>query len=123
MMPSPPYTGPWDAVVVRIVDADTFDCRVELPFHTDRRERFRLLDYSAPEKNTQPGKDAIAWVNGVMPVGATVKIKTRWVPSGEAQTLGRYLAAFYLRNGTDDWYLLGEAEVAAGHARPGSFEG
>lgn len=121
-LPDPPYTGPWDAVVLRVVDADTFDCRVELPFHVDRRERFRLMDYSAPEKRTPEGKAAIVWINAVMPVGSQVKIKTRWLPSGEDITLGRYVGAFYVR-GVEGWYLLGEAEVLAGHAKAGAFEG
>lgn len=39
----------YTAKVVRVVDADTFDAAVDLGFHITVNERFRVLDYDAPE--------------------------------------------------------------------------
>jgi endonuclease YncB( thermonuclease family) len=121
-LPPPPYAGPWDATLLRMVDADTFDCRVELPLHTDRRERFRLLNVSAPEHSTVEGKASEAWVAERLKPGAPLKLQTSYSKSGERTTLGRYLADVYYHDGTD-WVSLGLAEVVSGHARVGAFEG
>lgn len=44
----------YSAILVRVVDGDTFDADVDLGFHVFVRLRFRLLDVDTPERG-QPG--------------------------------------------------------------------
>ena len=115
-----PYSGPWQAEILRIIDGDTYDVRVRLPFFADRRERVRLLGAGAPEKNTEAGQESIRWVEANMPVGTQVWIQTHFIPtSGEERTLGRYLAEIRLPDGR----LLAAAMIEAGVAHEGTHEG
>jgi micrococcal nuclease len=39
----------YKAKVIRVIDGDTIECRVDLGFHVSCTQRFRLLDVDAPE--------------------------------------------------------------------------
>jgi micrococcal nuclease len=50
------------ASLVKIVDADTLDLRVDLGFRVAFGDRFQLAGINAPEHNTVAGKAAIQFV-------------------------------------------------------------
>lgn len=107
--------------MLRIIDGDTYEVRARLPFFTERRVQIRLRDVSAPEKSTPDGKKSKAWVEGVIPPGAEVGIRTELVATtgDETMTFARYVADVTLPDGND----LGQVMIAAGVARAGAFEG
>jgi endonuclease YncB( thermonuclease family) len=113
----PPYGGPWTAEVLRVIDGDTFEVRVRLPFYTDRRVEIRLHDVSAPERSTVAGKAAKAWVIDRLS-GRQILIRSYMVADHEDQSFTRFIADVEL-DGQD----FGRMMIAAGFARPGAFMG
>lgn len=99
------------ATLAKVVDADTLDVVIDLGFLVLTRQRVRLLGINTPEKNTNEGKAAIAWVNEWFDEhGLEVIVTTQ---RDKREKYGRYLAT--LTAGTTD---LNQALVDAGHARP-----
>lgn len=73
----------------RVVDADTLDVRVDLGFGVWVNQRIRLLGLNAPEKNTQEGKEAIAYVQAWLnDVGPELTLRT---VLDRKEKYGRYL--------------------------------
>jgi endonuclease YncB( thermonuclease family) len=69
---------------------------IDLGFDTSRKERFRLYGIDAPEMNTAKGKEAKAWLIGVLgPYGAiyvqTIQLETK----AKRDKYGRFLAVLY----------------------------
>ena len=86
----------YKAELIRVVDGDTVDLIIDLGFDTLRKERFRLYGIDAPEMNTPEGKEAQAWLIGVLgPYGAiyvqTVQLSTK----AKRDKYGRFLAVLY----------------------------
>jgi micrococcal nuclease len=86
----------YKADLIRVVDGDTVDLVIDLGFDTFRHERFRLYGVDAPEMNTEAGKEAKAWLIGVLgPYGAiyvqTVQLETK----AKRDKYGRFLAVLY----------------------------
>lgn len=86
----------YKAELIRVVDGDTVDLIIDLGFDTFRRERFRLYGVDAPEINTAAGKEAKAWLIGVLgPYGAiyveTIQLSTK----AKRDKYGRFLAVLY----------------------------
>jgi micrococcal nuclease len=86
----------YKADLIRVVDGDTVDLMIDLGFDTFRHERFRLYGIDAPEMNTPEGKDAKAWLIGVLgPYGAiyvqTIQLSTK----AKRDKYGRFLAVLY----------------------------
>ena len=86
----------YKAGLIRVVDGDTVDLIVDLGFDTSRKERFRLYGVDAPEMNTAEGKEAKAWLIGVLgPYGAiyvqTIQLSTK----AKRDKYGRFLAVLY----------------------------
>ena len=86
----------YKAELIRVVDGDTVDLIIDLGFDTSRRERFRLYGIDAPEMNTEAGKEAKAWLIGVLgPYGAiyvqTIQLSTK----AKRDKYGRFLAVLY----------------------------
>lgn len=103
MIPSYQY----DAKVVRWVDGDTVDLRVDLGFYVWNESRFRLYGIDTPERG-QPGySEATEYCIAKAPVGSSVIAKTYKSPD----KYGRFLADIYI----DDW-CLNVGLVAAGLA-------
>jgi len=50
----------------RVVDGDTVDLFVDMGFRCSINERFRLLDYNAPEMNTLQGPEAKAHLHSLI---------------------------------------------------------
>lgn len=77
----------YQAEIARWVDADTVDCIVDLGFNIKAHHRFRLLGINAPEKRTEEGKKAKAYVEEAYPVGTAVVLE-----SYKQGKFGRWLA-------------------------------
>jgi micrococcal nuclease len=66
----------YHAEIVRWVDGDTVDLRVDLGFGITRADRFRLYGIDTPERG-QPGhSEATAFCMGAAPVGSLVTINS-----------------------------------------------
>jgi len=86
----------YKAELIRVVDGDTVDLIIDLGFDTFRHERFRLYGIDAPEMRTKAGKEAKAWLIGVLgPYGAiyvqTIQLSTK----AKRDKYGRFLAVLY----------------------------
>ena len=79
------------AEVVRWVDGDTVDLKVELGFHLTTESRFRLYGIDTPERGRPGYKEAIEFVNTLAPVGTLVLIESH----PPQDKYGRYLTRVY----------------------------
>lgn len=84
-------TYEYKATVVRWVDGDTVDLRVDLGFRMFAETRFRLYGIDTPERG-QPGyADATKSAESLAPAGSPVRIETY----KDADKYGRWLALVY----------------------------
>lgn len=81
------------AVLVRLIDADTYLFDLDLGFHVTIRERVRLLGANCPERNTAQGRAAIAYATGWFDGFSAVQVKTQRTATGEVRTFERYVAS------------------------------
>lgn len=101
----------YNAVLLRIIDGDTVVVQLDMGCDVGLRMTMRLNGIDAPEKNTEEGKAAIAWLESKIPLRASVAVKTF---KDKKEKYGRYRA---------DLFLLGDATtlnlqmVEAGHAK------
>jgi micrococcal nuclease len=78
------------AVIIEVIDADTFLASVDLGFYTYSRQHFRLRHYYAPESD---GREAPLGIIGTtklreyLPVGKEISIRTE-----KTDSFGRWLA-------------------------------
>ena len=100
------------ASVLRVVDGDTVDVRVDLGFDVRMDMRLRLLGINAPERYTERGPAATAHLLGMLAAaGLTVTVRTE---KDRKEKYGRYLATLLLPDGTN----VNERMLADGHAVP-----
>lgn len=99
----------YSATVLRVVDGDTVDLRVDCGFRVWLEDRFRLYGINAPELNTMAGQAARQWLMAKLPVGASIIAET-FKPKDK---YGRWLGILYL-----DGLNLNQALVDAGQAVP-----
>jgi micrococcal nuclease len=106
----------YPATVVRIVDGDTIEARIDVDvgfgLTTSFTQPLRLAGINAPEVHgaSKPaGLAAAAWLASQLPLGAVVTTRT----DKPREKYGRYLATLY-RDG--EATSLNEQMVAAGHA-------
>lgn len=78
----------YEAQVIRWIDGDTVDLRVDLGFYMWMEGRFRLYGIDTPERGQEDYQEAIDFVNRVAPVGTRVVIQTY----KSADKYGRFLA-------------------------------
>ena len=119
----------YEAVVLRIVDGDTFDLDVDLGLKIHRHERVRLATINVFEtwgvkrssEEYAKGKAATELVESLMPVGSTVKIKTYKAKSGDERkgARGRYLAdVFFAQEGIEGaWTNIAAPLMANGFVK------
>lgn len=100
----------YDALILKVVDGDTVDLRIDLGFSTFTDMRVRLYGINAPEMNTQAGKDAKAFLLTLVHEGTVVTIRTI---KDKQEKYGRYLAIIYAEVGS-----VNTAMVDNGHAVP-----
>ena len=91
----------YKAVLVRLLDADTFDAKVDLGFNISVMYRFRVRDYDAPEtwrpsndKELEHGSRATEFAKKLLEVPFTIK-------SYGIGIYGRYSADVTLLDGRD----------------------
>lgn len=94
------------ATLVRVTDADTLRLTLDLGFHMRRLDQpYRLLRINAPEKSTEAGVAAKAWLE------LFLKEKPLRAMTQRSDSFGRFLAEVWAGNEN-----LSDALVAAGHA-------
>lgn len=103
-------------VVAAVVDADTIDAVVDLGFHVAVSTRLRLDGIDAPERYTEEGKTATAYLVSLLsaPSGGGWLPLTARTRKDRTEKFGRMLAVLILPDGTD----VNAEMVRAGHARP-----
>lgn len=105
----------YDAQVVRWVDGDTVDLRVDLGFGTSWASRFRLYGVDTPERG-QPGyTEATAFCMGAAPAGAEVRIRSYRPEMMHQDKYGRWLAVITPNFSAGS---VNDGLVAAGLAKP-----
>jgi endonuclease YncB( thermonuclease family) len=86
--------------IVKVVDGDTIDCRLDLGFGVYKTERIRLARINAPEMSTKEGKASKQWLVDLLPEGTEVSVETH-----KSDIYGRYIGEviFNLPNQKIDW--------------------
>lgn len=98
------------ATVLRIIDGDTLAVDIDLGVSVHFRTSIRLLGIDAPERFTETGPAATAYLTELAPAGTPVVLRTVKVDKYG----GRYDAVVIRPDGLD----LSLAMLAAGHALP-----
>jgi micrococcal nuclease len=83
----------YDAKVTNVVDGDTIDCIVSLPFYLTATHRFRLLGVNCPEVHgatKAEGLKAAAYTRATL-LGKTVRLR-----SAKSDDFGRWLCQIYV---------------------------
>ena len=93
----PNYT--YNAEVLRVIDADTYEVRVDLGFYVHTIIRLRLEDASAPEIHTMEGKKAKLFVEEAFNA-VDNKVIVQTTKSFE-QSFARYVAQVWLDSETN----------------------
>lgn len=100
----------YSATIVRWVDGDTVDLRVDLGFRMMAETRFRLYGIDTPERGQEHYAEATALAAQLAPAGSPVQISTHKDPD----KYGRWLATIF----TAAEATVNETLVAAGYAKP-----
>mgnify|MGYP001567954800 CR=1 FL=1 len=99
------------ASVIRVVDGDTVDLRVDLGFGMGLNDRFRLAGIDAPERGKPGGSEATAWLTEKFSTRAEIIIKTR---KDSREKYGRYLAEIFVLG---DATSLNQQMIEVGHVK------
>lgn len=106
----------YKAVILKVIDGDTVDIEVDLGFDIRTVQRVRMFGLNAPEKNTDPGKQALAWMRERLLLGSEVTVRSE--KPGGGDKYGRYLATIVDKSGS-----VNDALIASGHALPWNGQG
>lgn len=102
----------YQASVVQVLDGDTVRCTLDLGLRIYSTQPVRLAGIDAPEKHTDAGKAARAFLASLLQPGEAVVVHTR-KPDKYGRVLGTILASH------DGHQLdVAQAMVQAGHAVP-----
>lgn len=93
------YTYP--ARIIKVVDADTMDARVDIGFGMWIYDRFRLRGINASEMNTDEGRHARAFVARMLKRSPDVVIRTF-----KEGVYGRWIADMFVLKNERDPYLI-----------------
>jgi micrococcal nuclease len=99
------------ATVIKVIDGDTIDLKVDLGFSTFKEDRFRLTGINSPEKNTEEGMVAKRWMESMLPIGKELVVATS---KDKKEKYGRYLAVLYVK-GMDE--SINSALIRGGMAK------
>lgn len=94
----------YQARITEVIDGDTFEASVDLGFQVYFRERFRLLNYAAPEvKGPEKALGLVAKkkLEELLPVNFVVTMKSK-----RMEKYGRWLADVTWGNQTLTAYLI-----------------
>ena len=95
--------------MVRVVDGDTIDLRLDLGWHISYSAKVRISHINAPELNTAAGQAAREYARTILPVGTKV-----YFSSYRLDKYGRPLGSILLPN--DETFA--SKMLLAGHAEP-----
>jgi endonuclease YncB( thermonuclease family) len=98
------------AVVLRVVDGDTFLLQLDLGWHIGLQARCRIAGINAPELKTPAGDAALAWAQTVAPAGTAVTFR-----SHSLDKYGRPLGSMWVLDGHGAGRDYGTACLDAGH--------
>jgi micrococcal nuclease len=101
----------YKAYVERVVDGDTVDLTIDLGFYTYVLKRVRLSNINAPERFTEEGKIAKAFVENALAVGMEVVVQTQL---DSKDKYGRVLGEIFI----DKQFSLNEMLLMNGLATP-----
>lgn len=91
--PAPANNFIYDAVVVDVTDGDTVKVNIDLGLDTWKHgAKLRLNGINTPEKDTEAGQAAKAYVASVLKPGEVVRIET---VLDRTEKYGRFLATIY----------------------------
>lgn len=91
--------GSWNysAEVVRIVDGDTVDLKIDLGFRASFTDRFRLFGIDCPERGEIGWPEAGEGLKQLVPVGSRVNVTTSHPKTRDPKDgFGRWLATIYV---------------------------
>jgi len=109
---SAPYdTNRYRATIIRHIDADTTRATIHLGLDVSIDATLRWAGIDAPERYTEAGKIATAWLSGRLPTGHVCEVETIKVDK-----FGRYLGTFFHTH--DDAESVNAALVRLGYAVP-----
>ncbi len=98
-----------NAEVMRVIDGDTFKCRIDLGWRVFVEAEVRLADINAPELDTAAGMAAGAHLRELLPIGTSVLIQ-----SVRLDKYGRSQAFVKMPDGSDLGEMLIRENFAAG---------
>lgn len=104
------------ATILRVIDGDTIEARVDLGFDVSVIERFRLYGINAPEtkgESREEGKAATEYLRVLVAKNAQDGVLTIQTRKDKREKYGRYLAVLI----AGDWNL-NAVMVNTGHAVP-----
>ena len=86
----------YKAELIRVVDGDTVELMIDQGFSNFTKQTMRLYGIDAPEMNTAEGKEAKAWLIGILgPYDAiyvqTIQLSTK----AKRDKYGRFLAVLF----------------------------
>lgn len=112
--PAPTPTYAYRALVLRVIDGDTYDVAVDVGFRMTTTLPLRLAHVDAPEHGTTSGTAATSYVSGLLgALPAPVVVRT----IKPADKYGRYLAEVFTATGKS----VAAELLAVGLAKP--YEG
>jgi len=97
--------------VIRVIDGDTVDLRIDIGFHLSAALRFRLRSIDTPERGAERWADAKTFAEQWF--AAKMGIEEVRAMTSKGDSFGRWLAHVYTRAGS-----LNEALLTAGLAVP-----
>lgn len=92
----PSYT--YRGTVLKVVDGDTIDVQVDLGFDVSIKQRLRLLNVFAAERNDALGKVHTAALAKLLPDGSKVTVRTE---KDKTDKYGRYVAEVWSEAGVN----------------------
>jgi len=100
--------------VVRVVDGDTVDLRIDLGFHMSAALRFRLYGIDTPEKGTPDWDKATQFTANWL--SAASNLTTLRARTYKSDSFGRWLAVVYIIDSKGQEVVLNTALLSAGLA-------
>lgn len=88
----------YKVIILKIIDGDTLDAKVDLGFRVSIDMRFRLTGINAPEMRTLDGPKSKSRLEELLPVGSLNTVRSE---KDKQEKFGRYLGTFYDNDGHD----------------------
>ena len=110
----------YKAKILKVVDADTVDARIDLGFSTTVEQRFRIDSYDAPE--TWRPRNELEKEHGEKATKRAIQLlmdkNLIFITSKNAGIYGRYGAQIFLEDGRD----FAKVMIQEGFAKKDSYE-